>query len=275
MTVVEAAFAVFRLVNANMSNGIRTVSVQRGYDPADFMLVAFGGAAAIHAGVQADDLRIPLVLVPRAAPVLCAYGDLMADIKVSEVQTYTSALKEVSRDSLDDAFQRIAERARSRVPTSMLPDTRLEASVDLRYRGEVFELTVALPLEESRIPRDGLATLEERFHLMHEQRYAYRDVRSPIDLLNLRVDARVPISGVSGDAREPLAAATTVTERQVYFGDVGFVPTRIFQQTEVGAIIHGPAVIEEQWTTIVVQPNQQAVLDERGDYLLTRSGSSR
>jgi N-methylhydantoinase A len=274
MSVVDAAYAVFRLVNANMANGIRTVSVQRGFNPADFVLVAFGGAAAIHAGVQADDLRIPTVLVPGAAPVLCAYGDLMADIRVSEVQTFTAVLQDVDPAALDEAMGRLAERARERVPSQAANALNLSASVDLRYRGEVYELTIGVPLDGTRLATGALAVLAEQFHAVHEQRYAYRDLRSPIDLLNLRLEAWVPTPEL--EQRLPVRDVAPSTERTrlVHLGEAGFVSTPVYRTGEVPTTVAGPAVIEEAWTTILVQPWQTAKLDERGNYVLTRTGDA-
>jgi N-methylhydantoinase A len=272
MTVVEAAYAVFRLVNANMANGIRTVSVQRGYDPADFVLVAFGGAAAIHAGVQADDLRIPTVLVPHSAPVLCAYGDLLADIRVSEVQTFTAPLPEVDPQALTKVVEALSARARARLPAAQAERAVLRAAVDLRYRGEVHELMVTLDLEDDRVTPAALARLAERFHQRHEQRYAYRDLRSPIDLLNVRLDASVPAPALRPTPVTPATDRTVRRERPVYLGERGFVATPVFARGEVSGEVEGPAVIEEAWTTILVQPGQRARLDEHGDYVLERKG---
>src|SRR4029079_9668673 len=117
MSAEEAGWAISRIVNAHMSNGIRVVSVQRGYDPRDFALMAFGGAGAVHAGVQAQDLGMPTIIVPKAAPVFCAFGDLIADLKVTEVRTFFAEALTVDLVKMNDLFGQMIADAEARLPT--------------------------------------------------------------------------------------------------------------------------------------------------------------
>jgi N-methylhydantoinase A len=286
MSTVDAAWAVSRIVNANMANGIRVVSIQRGYDPRDFALMAFGGAGAVHAGVQAQDLAMPTIIVPKAAPVFCAFGDLIADLRVTEVRTFFAEALTVDLAKMNDLFAHMIADGEARLPASGPGgpgasgaggdriSVELERYADMRYVGEVHEVTVPIRGRTRRITEQNLRATVKDFHDLHEQLYAHRDPHNPVELLNLRVDVigRVP--------RPRAVEATFVGEdssgairarRPVFFGsERGFVDVPVYDGDKLmnGNVMVGPCIIEEPGTTIVVWPGQEALLDRYQNYII-------
>lgn len=274
MSVVEAAHAIFRIVNSNMVNGIRVVSVQRGYDPRDFSLMAFGGAGAVHAGVQAAELSIPRIIVPRAASTLCALGDLIADVKMTEVRTFISPLTATALEPMWATFETMARRAKAQLPGDSIQETAVEYFADLRYAGEVHEITVPLPPADNPDRPEYVDRLAEAFHALHEQLYAYRDLENPIEIINLRVDA-IGRTWKPQLQPKPLAggdpAAAYQGSRPVFFGELdGFAPTPVYDGVRLrpGDRLSGPCIIQEPWMTVVVRPGQVAALDAFDHYVI-------
>jgi len=273
LSLPEAAYAMFRLVNSNMTNGIRVVSVQKGHDPRKFTLMAFGGAAAIHAGVQAAELGIPQVIIPKMAPVFCALGDLLADVRITELKTFLGDLNETTYKHMCEIYRELAERGASKLPRSTIVGKKILYYADLRYSGEVHEVTVGIPTDGDEPLSSGLERLIEDFHRKHEQLYAYRDTTNKIEALNLRVDAvglrSKPSLGVasclSGGVDRALRG-----ERPVFFDGIKPTATPVYDGTKLGAEdrVTGPAIIEEEWTTIVVYPDQMILVEPQGNYLL-------
>jgi N-methylhydantoinase A len=282
MTTVDAAWAISRIVNANMANGIRVVSVQRGYDPRDFALMAFGGAGAVHAGVQAQDLGMPTIIVPKAAPVFCAFGDLIADLRVTEVRTFFAEALTVDLAQMNDLFAQMIADGEARLPASTAGSSEgaerisveLERYADMRYVGEVHEVTVPIRGRTRRITEQNLRATVKDFHDLHEQLYAHRDPHNPVELLNLRVDiiGRVPrpraieAAFVGEDSSGAIRA-----RRPVYFGsERGFVDVPVYDGARLvnGNVMVGPCIIEEPGTTIVVWPGQEALLDRYQNYII-------
>ncbi|UPM44679.1 hydantoinase/oxoprolinase family protein [Halocatena salina] len=241
---VEAAQGVYRVANANMSRAIRSVTVERGFDPRKFGLVAFGGAGPMHAVSIADTLDMDRVVIPRASGILSAYGLLAADEKQDAVRTFRRSLDSIEPDDVDtvyseledDVLTEISDRARASI----------EYFADLRYAGQSFELTVAVG--DSFDPRDA----KRRFAEAHEATYGYR-MDEPIHLINCRVTATVSRDEpeieyqASGD---PLKGTRDAT-----FGD-GVYETPVFHREKLSPArtIDGPAVIEQDESTIVVPP---------------------
>ena len=276
MTTEEAAWAISRIVNANMSNGIRVVSVQRGYDPRDFALMAFGGAGAVHAGVQAQDLGMPTIIVPKAAPVFCAFGDLIADLKVTEVRTFFAEAASVDMVRMNELVAGMIADAEARLPagTGERISVELERFADMRYMGEVHEVTVPVRGRTRRITEQNLRATIKDFHDLHEQLYAHRDPHNPVELLNLRVDVigRLPRPRPQEEAfiGEDASAAIR-TRRPVFFGsERGFMEVPVYDGSRLvnGNVMVGPCIIEEPGTTIVVWPGQEALLDRYQNYII-------
>ena len=241
---LEAARGVYRVANANMTRAIRSVTVERGYDPRKFGLAAFGGAGPMHAASIADSLDMDRVVIPRASGVLSAYGLLAADEKRDAVRTYQRSLDAVDPDEVDTVYEELSEELLAEV--SDREAARVRHSADLRYAGQSFELTVDVDR-----PFDT-ADARERFATAHESAYGYRADES-VELVNCRVTTTVERSAppveyaAEGDPQKGSREA-------VFADEVGETPVYERAQLPPQDGIDGPAIIEGDESTIVIPP---------------------
>ncbi|KAA9396169.1 hydantoinase/oxoprolinase family protein [Haloarcula sp. CBA1130] len=260
---VEAARGVYRVANANMTRAIRSVTVERGYDPRKFGLAAFGGAGPMHAAAIADSLDIDRVVIPRASGVLSAYGLLAADEKRDAVRTYQRSLDAVDPDDVDAVYEDMAEELLAEVSNREAATVRYSA--DLRYAGQSFELTVDIDR-----PFDT-ADARERFATAHESAYGYRADES-VELVNCRVTTTVERSAppveydAVGDPRKGSREA-------VFAGDARETPVYERARLPPRDEIDGPAIVEGNESTIVVPPTWNVQV--RDDGTLTAEVSDR
>ncbi|EJN59915.1 hydantoinase/oxoprolinase family protein [Halogranum rubrum] len=256
---LDAAQGMYRVANATMTRAIRAVTLERGYDPRNFGLVAFGGAGPMHAAALADRLDIGTVVAPRACGVLSAFGLLAADEKHDAVRTRRQSLASVDVSNVEAAYDELEASVRDECsdPEAAVVTRR----ADLRYAGQSFELTVAADR-----PFDP-ETAKERFHAAHENTYGYRMDES-VDLVNVRAEAVVerPDPSVSYDA----PGDAVVDEREAHFAD-GSYATTIYDRERLppGETVSGPAVLEQDESTVVVPPAWEATVRVDGSLVLT------
>ncbi|WP_336359398.1 hydantoinase/oxoprolinase family protein [Haladaptatus sp. ZSTT2] len=267
MTVTEAAQGILDVANANMARALRVVSVERGYDPREFGLVAFGGAGPLHACKLAEELDIPKVIVPRTAGVLSALGLLISDILYDYSTSRVRPWKDITPELLGAQFAEFAEKGEKRLAAEDLDAAAMqfERTVDLRYAGQAFELSVPVPAGE--LDDAKLSTIAERFHDRHEQRYghAYRD--EPVELVTIRLRARgvveTPDLRPTDSGGEVDDAVTS--SREVAFGGETH-NTLIYDRSDLptGASFEGPAIVSGVESTVVIHPGQQVSIDDFG-----------
>ena len=266
-SVEAAAQGVLDVANASMERALRVVSVERGHDPRDFGLVAFGGAGPLHATALAAELDVPRVLVPRTAGVLSALGLLISDVLYDYSTSRVRSWEAVDPADLRATFDEFVARGREQLADENLSasQTRFERSVDLRYAGQSFELSVPVP--EGPIDSQTKATIRDRFHARHRQRYGHAYEDEPVELVTLRTRARgvVETPDLRQDAVTGEVADAVAEERPVHFdGDVR--DTRVYRRERLptGAAFTGPAVVEGAESTVVVCPDQTVEVDEYG-----------
>lgn len=274
--VVEAANGVFRIVNHNMNNAIRVVSVQKGHDPRDFSLMAYGGNGALHAGIQARELGIKKVIVPKTATAFSALGLLCADVTISKLRAYRTRSDALDIEQINDLYDSMGIEAKKELSglereSSIL----LERYVDCRYEGQAHDLTVPLGGQEGRVTASDLREAVSSFHEMHENLHTFSNQDQPVELKLLRLQVRgltwkpeFRESGVSGEK----ASGAIKGKRPVYFSDFNeFRDTTLYDGNRIGCgqVIEGPCIIEEPATTIVVYPGQVATLNRFECYEIT------
>jgi N-methylhydantoinase A len=274
ITAVAAAAGIARISNNAMANALRFVSISRGRDPRDYALMAFGGAGAISAGVQAVDVGIKTILVPRSASVLSAFGGLMSDFKVSKIQSFIAGSAGVDIDDLNDVFTKMYDEADHLLADAGVgSEVGLARYLDVHYEGQVQEVIVPLRSRTRRITAVNLARAVRDFHDLHEQLYAFSRPEEAPQI----VSARLELTGVRERLSLPskhfgleTADHAQVDTREVYFEKPGFIETPIYDGSllESGNLVTGPAVIHEPDTTIVVNPNQEAMLDQSDMYVI-------
>ncbi|WP_227356764.1 hydantoinase/oxoprolinase family protein [Haladaptatus salinisoli] len=259
---LDAARGVYRIANANMTRAIRSVTVERGHDPRGFGLVAFGGAGPMHAAALAESLDMESVVVPHACGVLSAYGLLVADEKHDSVRTLRSPLANVALDDVEATYDDLTEDVLADVATPDAAEVRRAA--DLRYVGQSFELTV---------PVDGAfdaSAVADRFREAHESAYGYA-MDDPVELVNLRATAVVEREPLSVSYRDSGEARKGT--REAFFGD-RFRETPVFARTGLGegATVEGPAVLEQNESTVVVPPGWSGSVRADGTLALSGGG---
>lgn len=266
ISTVEAALAISQIVNSDMSNAVHFVTTQRGHDPRNFALMAVGGAGAIHAGKQAEDLGIKTVIVPSLAPVFCALGDVAANLKITELRTRFESLKNVDLQAMNADFEKMEQTAREKLGgQSVTNQYETRRFIDMRYAGEVHEVTVPVKSRTRRITELNLEATAADFHDLHERMFAHKDPEHDIEILNLRLDlvgVREPLKLKEEQFEQEDPSKAKTGERDMYF-DIEPAKTPIFNGSmlEPGNLIVGPAIIEQWGTTIVVYPGHEALID--------------
>lgn len=261
----EAALGVIRIANATMERALRRVSVERGHDPRSFALIPFGGAGPLHACELAGALGVRRILVPPTPGVLSALGLLMADVVHESAQ---AILREAGAlgddiDFLAAHFKQLAEESRAVLAGEGVTEPRLEGSLDMRYRGQSYELTVPLA---TPVSAEGLAAAVADFHARHEQRYGYAMADATVEVVTLRLRASGP--GAQPDfQRQPLgpadASAAFVGETPVWFRADSPTGTAAYDRTRLlpGNRFTGPAIVYQFDTTTVIPPGWDARVD--------------
>lgn len=260
MSAEETARGVIRVANAGMARALRVISVERGLDPREFALLAFGGAGGLHACELAEELGMNAVLVPRAGGVLSALGLAISDLRRDSVGPFLADLEEITAERVEDRFGEMEAAA-----SGELESPECTRRADLRYRGQSFELTVEA---------DDFEGLAERFHTAHETRYGYRMDEEPVELVNLRLIATVPVK--KPEIKEPEAEGNAVEKhrRASFGGEWVEVPVLDREEMGRGSEVEGPAIVEFREATCVVRPGWGGKIDEVGTLVLEKGGTS-
>ena len=276
LSVEETAHGIIEIATTAMVNALRLVSVQRGHDPRDFMLIGFGGAGPAHALRIAEEVGINRALIPLEPGTASAMGLLSTDIRMESTTTLISRAELLDPSTLQNAFASMEEKgaATLREAASAHTGTRFERAIEMRYYGQSFELTVDAPVGEA--DHTWMSALLEKFHVSHERAYGFRVDAEPIEIVNLRSTAVGEIRKLGLKKLEPGGRsmdAAVKSERPVYFNaQTGFVATPVFDRVKLpaGAEIEGPAIIEEKDSTTVVLPGWKAQVDPYGNLLIVR-----
>ena len=275
--VTRAADGVYQVINANMAAALGVVSVQRGYDPREFVLIVAGGAGPIHAGPIARELEIPLVLIPRESSVFCAAGMLISDLQHDYVRTYARDLDKADAGEMTVLFNEMAAAARQTLAQEAVESrrVRIHYSIDLRYVGQFNEVEV--PLEfRGRLTRKAIDQTVRHFEQQHDSLYGYSMVGAPVELINLRVTAR-GLTPKPKFARTPrargAAARARLGTRSAWF-DGKWVRTPVYDglQLQNGHEVKGPAIVQQPTTTIIVPTDFDLKVDDFNNYLMYRKG---
>ena len=274
LSVTDAALGILRLANANMQAALERVSIERGYDPREFTLVASGGAGALHGATLARELRMRKVIVPQAPGQFSAWGMLMTNLRHDFIRTRVMSCGPADAGGIAAGLAALEEEARAQFRDEGFPleRVRIERSLDLRYKGQ--EHTVHTPVPEGSLAdQDGFSRLLTRFHELHEQAYSFRQ-DDPVEIVNFHVVGWGEVDKPSFKPLEPdgrdLEQALKGT-RPVIFEGIGAAESRVYERALLppGARIEGPAVVEEPACTTIVCPAQLLEVDRFGNLMIT------
>jgi N-methylhydantoinase A len=264
MAIETLAEGILRIAVARMTSAIREISIQRGHDPRDFTLIAFGGAGPMHALALAGEIGIPRVLVPRHPGNFSALGLLASDIKHDDVRTRVGPLRE-SLDLLAGVFAGMEEAAVRRLEGEGFDGDaqRLVRSLDLRYRGQAFELSVPAPVGAP------LAAVEAEFHRRHLGAYGHANPEAVIELVNARLTAYgvVPKPTAAPHRSGTRVLAEALVERRPVWFDGAARDCAVWERDRlpVETRLEGPAIVEEFGATTVVPPGWRGTVDGHGN----------
>jgi len=265
LDTMQAAEGILEIVNSNMIRAIKVISVERGHDPRDFTLMAFGGAGALHAARLAEELEIPRVIVPYSPGTFSALGLVLADIKYDYVQTRIQRQEQIDVASVTEIYRNLEALGVKDLDRENVPeDSRMFVrTCDMRYFGQAFELSIPVP--DGNLSSSDIINVAEGFHRQHLQIYGHCMKEDEIEFVNYRVSAvgtmRKPNLGEKKKWVTGLERIATFESSAVFDGK--HYPTPVFDRNslEEGQYIDGPAIIGEMGSTIVVYPGQKAHVD--------------
>jgi N-methylhydantoinase A len=276
LTLTETAAGMYRIINANMAQGVRQISVERGYDPREFLIIVAGGAGPIHAGEICKELEIPMFIVPDVSSIFCAAGMLLGDIKHDYIRSYLVQVSKVNkRDFLKQYGQMKKLGTETLVKEGITNNNiRFYPVLDLRYTGQYHE--VNLPVSWENVISFNMKNIKNAFHNEHNRLYGYslEAEQTEIEMINIRLR-------VLGKTEKPKFLSDTNTtspldlalkdKRKVYIPELNDLKDINIYDGEVslcGNIITGPAVIEKINTSIFMSESYNCQIDKYGSFII-------
>jgi N-methylhydantoinase A len=274
LTVEQAAEGIIEIANQAMVNALRLVSVQRGYDPRAFSMVAFGGAGPLHANKLMAELSIPRLVIPRGPGLFSALGLLVTNLRREGSATWLRLTSLVTVDEIKSAVSELEQQVGSELVADGVPatDIRFHRFLEMRYMGQSYELSVELPDSAAEW---SVESLEHWFHIEHDRAYGHASPGEPVEIVNIRVAVigKIPSPELSRLPSQGERQPSPKEMRPVYFRESnGYVNCAIYDRYALlaGAVVGGPAIIEEMDSTTVVHPGHQMQVDEFGNLVICK-----
>jgi N-methylhydantoinase A len=272
VNVVDAAWGIHQLVTLNMEGAIRVVSIGRGKDPRSLACVTFGGAGPIHGARLARSLGVARVIVPFAAGVASAMGLLTADARFDLARTFVTALAAAPWDRINALFAAMeAEGAAQILATGLGGQWCTRRLAEVRYAGQGHELSVEIPI--GRLGPESFASIERAHADLYGARYGYAEASgTPLEATTWRLEMSCGVPAVAlKEVPSSGQGSSRKGARAVYFPERGgFVDCSVYDRYRlgVGAVVTGPAVVEERETTVVLLPGDRAAVDGHGNLII-------
>jgi N-methylhydantoinase A len=278
LSVTEAAHGILAIVNNNMIGALKVVSVEKGYDPRDFTLCAFGGAGPAQAGELARLLDAPRILVPRHPGILCALGLLATDLQYDFLRTRIQRPPGYDFEAIKATYDELHAEAEAHLTEEGVPEARRSyaRSADLRYAKQGVEITVDWP--GNSVDRSSVARLVADFHEKHERLYTFADYEAPVEIVNFNVSATGAMDRIALPELDTVAPGTKPSadgERRASFENGAFATTPTYRRENLcsGHMIEGPAIVDQLDATTVVFPGQGAAVDRHGNLIISERRS--
>ncbi|HIP06039.1 MAG TPA: hydantoinase/oxoprolinase family protein [Gammaproteobacteria bacterium] len=273
MTALQAAAAVREIVNNGMAEALRIVSIERGHDPREFSLVAFGGAGPVHAAALADELDIPRIIVPPIPGGFSALGLVMTDVRRDYARTLYRQLEDLPASDIEAVWSELQAQGEEMLrSTGISPDLwRFRRSADLRYSRQAYELNVTA--EPGEFTDKTKAELAGNFHSRHEQTYGHKNLTEPVHLVTLRLTAVGELGRLEITDTPRSDGASEKSRRPVWFAQTGTTDCSVHNRSSLaaGISLDGPVIVESLDSTLVVPPRWTARNDHNGFITLERS----
>lgn len=269
----EAALGIVKVVNSNMARAIRVITVEKGHNPSDFTLVAYGGAGPLHAVHLAQEMGIRTVLIPPAPGALCALGLLTADIKKSYVRTAIASYDEMTPEQINAVMSSLRDEGSAWLDSEKVPSERrkFHGIAEMRYVGQNYELQVEIPTENITV--SDIEKMKQDFFVAHEKNYGYYNPNAPVQFVNFRCEAtgivkKPNLAELENTLDDPSKAE--IGRRVVHFEESGAVDCPVYDRAKFGraARVNGPCIIEQMDSTTVVPPNTWFSIDKFGNLII-------
>ncbi len=266
LSVMETAKGIIDIADAAMLVALRVMSVERGIDPREVAMLAFGGAGPMRAAALGASLGVKTVVIPPEPGLFSALGLLITDVRHDEVRSVIQDLRRVSFHDLASSMDQMITNVDGSLAREGFFDSQrqLSCALDLRYRGQSYELSVSIPADT--VTQASLDRAATTFHDMHETRYGYANRAAPIQLVAIRVSGVGKLPMVMMNPQEPSGPSpehASTGHREVYLSRAGSARVQVFDRSRLlsGNVIKGPAIFEQFDSTILVQANQTATVD--------------
>jgi N-methylhydantoinase A len=273
LSLLEAAYGIVKVANTKMATAIREMTIQKGFDPREFVLVSFGGAGPMHANALGDDLEVSKIIVPVAAGALSALGILLSDVRFDSTFTKVSPLAKLELSEMQSVFSALEQEAMENLKHEGFKpgEVRFVRELDMRYVGQ--EYTVRVPVAEL-----DRAAIKKRFDEIHEMTYAHSASNEPAEVVSYRSSAygSIPkprLEKIATGQGEPSRTAMR-GKRQVYFGELKkHLAATVYKRQALlaGDQIAGPAVVEEKAATTLIYPEYVGEIDEFGNLVIEKN----
>ena len=266
LSKIDIARGVIRIANNNMINALKLISVNKGYDPRDFTLVAFGGGGGMHASALAQELYIPKVIVPNNSAVFSAWGMLMSDMRRDYIQTKLLTIDDNAIDDLNNTFEKMENTSLEKLKEEKLDNSKISFKRygSFRYLGQ--DHYVEISLESKKYDKDSIKKIIQDFNKQYEKEYTYK-LDSQVDMIQFHLVVNVEID--KPPLQKKMSSNKKIedaikSKREVDFAENGVHQSNIydFNKLEPGMKFNGPAIVEDPSTTIVILPKQECFLDE-------------
>lgn len=270
----EAALGMIEVANSNMTRAIQVITVEKGHDPSDFVMVAYGGAGPLHAVSLAQEMGIRTVLIPPAPGTLCSLGLLTADIKKSYVRTSLIAYDEATPDLINQTVEPLVREGDLWLESEKVPQRqrRFHSVAEMRYVGQNYELQVDIPA--GKITQRDLEQMKQDFFKAHEMNYGYYNPKAPVQFVNFRSEAvgvvqKPQLAELTQEMED--SAQALLDHRPVYFKRIGLVDCPIYDRSKFGRCkrINGPCVVEQMDSTTVIPPGVWFEVDAHGNMVVS------
>ena len=269
MSPIEAAEGLLRIANGHMANAIRLMSIERGHDPRDFTLMAFGGAGPMHACTLAEMLSMKRVLIPRDPGTLSARGMFMADVIKDYSKTILCNLEDINKKFLDRLFSPLLKQAKEELKKEDINKLKIEKFLDMRYLGQSHELTIPFPKTTSNLCQN----LYSLFTEFHEKRYLTINSDREVEIVNIRVRATGSTKTIQLDSskrKEKLSKKKIKTQKMVFLGKSYIAKVYDRMDLYPGDSFVGPALVFEFSATSLIPPLWNCKVDKESNLVLTK-----
>lgn len=267
----DGALGIIQIANSNMLNALRLISVRKGYDPSDFVMVAYGGGGPMHAAALGKELGVKKVIIPVSSAVFSAWGMLQTDLRRDYIQTYLEPFEQLNLNKINRKWEQTEKQAtqdfiEEGMQSSSIMFTRF---LDMRYVGQ--EHSVKVPVPNGEWTDDTRSEIVEKFHELHEQNYTFKLPNTKTEIVNIHLTGFGQVEKIKPlEIKENKDDNALIEKRDVYFEDGGWLKTNIYARERMGKnmTVQGPAIIEEKQTSTLLYSGQSLTVDQYGNLII-------